>query len=188
MPRVGWSKRTMSVSRRRWEATLRRRRSETVRRQTRVCRTGSSPRSVIKASICGEQQKKEIKNCATTREYERKVLQRMNKRFGQNKEQNCVPPFLLPPTEVRVRIDHVSIGPSDSPGLSQDLVNHWTFSIDDYSPLWVRYTFILLYNSNWVVLRPQTSPNEAGNIEIRKLLKLAPAALLHNWRVELTQR
>ena len=132
--------------------------------------------------------KKEIKNCATTREYERKVLQRINKRFGQNKEQNCVPPFLLPPTEVRVRIDHVSIGPSDSPGLSQDLVNHWTFSIDDYSPLWVRYTFILLYNSNWVVLRPQTSPNEAGNIEIRKLLKLAPAALLHNWRVELTQR
>ena len=51
IPLVGWSNKTMSVSRRRWEATLRRRRSDIVRRPTRVLRTGSSPRSVIKASI-----------------------------------------------------------------------------------------------------------------------------------------
>lgn len=39
------------MSRRRCDATLRRRRSDTVSRPTRVFRTGSSPRSVIKASI-----------------------------------------------------------------------------------------------------------------------------------------
>ena len=58
MPLVGWSNRTISVSRRRCDATLRRRRSDTVRRPTRVFRTGSSPRSVIKASICENIKKK----------------------------------------------------------------------------------------------------------------------------------
>lgn len=52
IPLVGWSNKTMSVSSSKCEATFKRLFSETVSRPTRVCRTGSNPRSVMRASIC----------------------------------------------------------------------------------------------------------------------------------------